>query len=241
MIKALLIALYASASFTAYAGSKDKPVDLTGNWKEIQRMTKDKAVIAYTDTIRIDFLVGNEFVWQKAGSFLFKGTYKVTPTSLDLGSRYFTIVSSSAKRILLQDEQGFYELSKYNKQEATTDNSAANNSARSNRETSGDIDIASFEGNWETYKRTSKVQQQNIDYSFIPKRVNLQVNKKRVTGALHAAQETNGHAGWKLVNYENGYLNFSGTSDRKLKVLKCAGNELILEEDNYVYFLKKFG
>lgn len=240
MLKALLLTLSTIACLAAYAGNKDKPADLTGNWKETQRLTKDKTPVAYMDTIRIDFQTGNEFVWQKSGSFMFKGTYKSTATSLDLGSRYFTIVTSSAQQLLLQDEQGYYELTRYNKQAVTTDNNAAQHTARSRQEISGTIDIAAFNGNWETYKRTSKVQQKSIDYSYIPKRLNLSVNGQEMTGALHAAQETNGQAGWKLDNYEKGYLNFSGKSKRTLKVLKCTADELILEEADYTYFLKKF-
>lgn len=240
MLKVLFLAWSAAACMTAHAGNKDKPADLTGNWKETQRMTKDKTPVGYTDTIRIDFQPGNEFVWQKSGSFMFKGTYKATPTSLDLGSRYFTIVTSSSGQLLLQDEQGFYELTRYKKQDIITDNNAAQHSNRSPQEKSGTIDMAAFDGNWETYKRTSKVQQKSIDYSYIPKRLNLIVNGRQMSGTLHAAQETNGQAGWKLDNYKDGQLNFSGKSNRSLKVLKCTASELVLEEADYTYFLKKF-
>src|SRR5215217_3929918 len=133
MRKILLFSLL-TANFSAYAGDKNKSVDLTGNWKEIQRMTKDKTDVSYTDTIRIDFMEGNEFLWQKAGSFMFKGTYKATSGSLDLGSRYFTVVASSSQKILLKDDNGFYQLMRYKKEAARENNSNAASAARGNNE-----------------------------------------------------------------------------------------------------------
>lgn len=241
MRKILLFSLLA-VPFSAYAGDKNKAVDLTGNWKETQRMTKDKTDVSYTDTIRIDFMEGNEFLWQKAGSFMFKGTYKATSASLDLGSRYFTVVESSPQKMLLKDDNGFYQLVRYKKEAAKENNSNAASAARGNNEATGDISIDAFNGNWETYKRTSKVQQQSIDYNRILKRLSLTVNGKVITGEFHAAQEINGTAGWKLDKFEKGYLYFSGNGNdvRKAKVLKCADGELILEEGDYTYFLKKF-
>jgi hypothetical protein len=240
MRKVLLFSLVFFSCCSANAGDKSKSVDLTGNWKEIQRMTKDKTVVGYTDTIRIEFMIGNEFVWQKAGSFMFKGTYKATAATLDLGSRYFTVVESSSQKMLLKDDNGFYQLMRYKKEAATENNSNAQSSSRSNNETSGDIELASFNGNWETYKRTTKTQQQSIDYDRILKRLKLTVTGKNITGEFHAAREMNGIAGWHLDKYEKGNLYFSGKDARKVKVLKCADGELILEEGDYTYFLKKF-
>lgn len=241
MRKILLFSLLA-VQFSAFAGDKNKSVDLTGNWKEVQRMAKDKTDISYTDTIRIDFMEGNEFLWQKAGSFMFKGTYKATSTSLDLGSRYFTVIESSAQKMLLKDDNGFYQLMRYKKEAAKENNSNAASGARGNNESSGDINIDALNGNWETYKRTSKVQQQSIDYNRILKRLSLNVSGKMITGDFHAAQEVNGTAGWRLDKFEKGYLYFSskGNDVRKAKVLKCTDGELILEEGDYTYFLKKF-
>lgn len=240
MRNVLLFSLLIAFATAAHAGDKNKPVDLTGSWKETERMAKDRSAVPFTDTIRIDFQVGNEFLWQKAGSFMFKGTYKATATSLDLGARYFTVIESASGRMLLQDENGYYRLTKYKKPAEVENNNAATSAGRSNNEITGDVVVSSFNGNWETYKRTSKVQQQAIDYQRIPKRILLKVKDKQVSGELHAAQEVFGKVDWRLDKYEQDYLFFSGKDARKLRVLKCDGKEMILEEGNFTYFLKKF-
>jgi hypothetical protein len=45
--------------------AQSKVIDLTGSWKETQRFTDAKVPVDFKDTVRIDFLIGNEYVWQK--------------------------------------------------------------------------------------------------------------------------------------------------------------------------------
>src|ERR1044072_5855005 len=87
-------------SLAVYAIDKNKPVNLTGSWKEQSRMSPDGKTLAYTDTTYYDFLVGNEYTVQHRGSYMYRGTYKTTPGTIDLGMRMYSVLEWSPNKII---------------------------------------------------------------------------------------------------------------------------------------------
>src|SRR5690606_6214807 len=108
MKQTLLIALLAAPLL---AGAQSQ---LAGNWKETRRMAANGTLMPFSDTLKLEFLTGNEYLWQKGGSFQYRGTYKIVNDELDFGMARFHIAEKTGNRLLLQDETGIsYELAAY--------------------------------------------------------------------------------------------------------------------------------
>lgn len=220
------------------AFSKGKQVDLTGSWKETRRFTTDKKVVTYTDTLRIDFTIGNEYLWQKAGSFMFKGTYKASEDLLDLGARTFTILQMTPGQLVLKDDAGMYELSKYTKVADAEDNSKASSSSRGSKADEGEINKAEMTGKWEVYKRTSSVQMKELDYTKILRTIEIHWNGDKIDGVAMPAQYLAEGSGCMIQRFEKNTIYCSG--GRAFVVRRCSGGELIIQEGTMTYFFKKF-
>ena len=61
-----------------------------------------------------------------------------------------------------------------------------------------------------------------------------------ISGSVSSAKDMEGTPSWKITKFEDGIIYCSGKDERQLKVLKCANNELILQEDSVTYFFKQF-
>jgi hypothetical protein len=224
------------------ADTRVKASDLIGNWKETSRMTKGQAQ-AYTDTARVEFLVGNEYVWGRPASFMYRGTYVVSGSNLDLGSSNYTILSHTGNRLTLKDENGQYVFTRYVKTPDATDNSAAGSS---NRGATGDLngtapsDISSLMGRWEVYKRTSEKRGTDLpDYNTLLRVIEVKQNDKGQQGLVYAAADMDGKPSWYIDRYSNGLVSAKGKSDRTLRILKATGTELIINEAGITYFFRK--
>lgn len=232
------------AGIIAQASGQNNPkaLNLIGSWKETARSTADKQPVPYTDTIRIDFLVGNEYTWGKANSFIYRGTYKVKDKTLELGARVYTITSAAGDQLLLQDDAGLHEFSRYKKASTATDNSHARSGDRAQMqdEYNGVKEFRQLVGNWQVYKRTSAVQQKAIDYATIVKSVSFSSGKDGEQGRIFAAKDPEGAPSWYVDRFKDNTLYCKGKGDRTFKVLKCAGGELILQEGDMTYFFKQF-
>jgi len=220
--------------------AQSKVIDLTGNWKETRRLTEAKVPVDFKDTVRIVFLIGNEYVWQKDMGYAYRGTYKASETALDMGARYFTVVEMKKDRMLLKNEGSLFEFSRYTKPIVGTDNSQSTSSARANNEVTGPVDQALLAGKWETFKRTSAVKQERIDYTRLLKSININTTGGKISGAAYAAQRTPETGIWNIERYEGGVIYTSGMDKRSFKVLKCSDGELVLQEDTTTYFFKIF-
>lgn len=221
---------------------KIKAADLTGNWKETARLSPDKMPQPYTDTIRMEFLVGNEYIWGKANSFLYRGTFKVNGQQLELGARIYTIVEAGKNRLLLKDDAGLHEFSRYRKDAPRTDNTQASSGdrARQTEAYDGVKDFSQLRGKWQVYKRTSAKQQKTIDYDRIIKQVEFSSGKEGDKGLIYAAKDGEGRPSWYVDRFKDNVLFCKGRDERRIKVLKCADGELVLEEGDMTYFFKQF-
>src|SRR4051794_11255782 len=101
--------IFLITTLPADAGEKDKPIDLTGTWKESRRISPRKERLDFTDTTYYEFLIGNEYTTQRRTGFMYKGTYKATKTTLDFGMRFYTVLEMSNNRMVLKDDGGSYE------------------------------------------------------------------------------------------------------------------------------------
>src|SRR5256885_238877 len=148
---------------------KNKPVNLTGSWKEQRRISPRGEALNYTDTTYYDFLIGNEYTVQHIGSFMYRGTYKTTPGTLDLGMRMYNVLEWSPNRIVLKDDGGTYQFVRYEKPPQRENNAAASNTDRAYKEdiSGGPVSLNRLMGKWEVYKRTSSTTLSEIDYTRI--------------------------------------------------------------------------
>ena len=232
-----------AAALPVSAQGNRKKVDLMGSWMEARRISPGKAPLDYTDTTYYDFMIGNEYTTQRKNGFMYRGTYKTTPGTLDLGMRMYNIVEMSPNRMLLKDDGGTYEFVRYTKRPPAEDNTAAIGKERAyqpdlRREPVRAQDLS---GKWDVYKRTSSETLPEIDYTRILRSLDIKVIGGKVEGTVASAKDMDGAPSWKIVSYDAGILRCTGPrGDRMLKVLKASDGELIIQEEPVTYFFKHF-
>ena len=228
------------------AGAKgNKAPDVTGSWKESARMGRDKAPIEYTDTMYTDFMIGNEYTTGRKTGFLYKGTYKVTEGTLDLGMRMYNITERSANRLVLKDDVGFYVWERYQKADPRVENSAAAASgSRGHQETDlagGPVKASQLKGRWEVFKRTSSEKLPEINYKMLLHTLDLKGMNPADSSGIYAASDPTRFPGWYVTRYDDNIIYCSGPAGkRQLNVLKCTEGELIVQEGVITYFFKQF-
>ncbi len=209
---------------------------LSGNWKEVKRWNEKDKSVAYKDTIHMEFLPGNEYVWHKSGSFIYKGTYKIENNALDIGRRYFSIVEMKKNRIILKDEWGKYQLEPYTPTNQQGPGRAAEVYAPV-------TSIQPMIGHWSKFKSTSDRTLQQVDYTRLLKVVKIfNTPKGNKLGDVFAARDGDSAPSWYVERYDpkTQTLYCNGKSPRQFKVLKCQDNELIMEENGITYFFRQF-
>lgn len=229
LMKNSIIVLFLFASFTAFA-QKDA---FSGLWKEVARTTDKGKTIDFADTIKMNFLPGQEYTWMKKNGFIWRGTYKVENGMLDLGSRAFTIIKNTKNKLVLKDEEAIYEFAPY--QEAALAKLPPD--ATPLPVTS----LAQMVGKWDVYKRTSSVTQQKIDYTTQVKNISIfdQKDDAGNYGYVAAGTDPSSAPSWQIQKFEDGKLYCTGKSQRIFEVVK-AEKELILKEGTTTYFFKQF-
>lgn len=231
-MRKIITLLLLAAPLAAFSGDKNT---LSGNWREIKRMGSDNGVISFRDTILLKFMVGNEYIWQKAGGMIYKGTYKIENNALDLGMRYFTIMEKKPNRLVLKDEAGIYEFTTYKEVAVANAPKAEEHFAPVNS-------IQQMVGHWSVYKGTSAKTNQSIDYSRQLKVVDIYSTPQDggKLGALFARKDADNAPSWYVESFSNQTLVCNGRDRRVFKVIKCQDNELIMQEDDYTYFFRQF-
>lgn len=216
-------------------------INLTGFWKEVKRTDSKGTVVPYSDTLRIQFKIGNEYLWMRPNTFQYRGTYSVNNKSLDLGMKVLQILSSNNMRLILKDEDGItYDMVRYEDRSNITDNSAAQNSDRADVPVNGEgvKNYAQLRGKWDVYKRTNGGDKRPIDYTRIVRTV--VVPKDGKPGQVYAAKDMDGSPSWTIDHFDNNVLYCKGKDMRQLRVIKCSEGELILQEGDITYFFKQF-
>jgi hypothetical protein len=222
--------LFIITFFSCYFSAQSK--DLSGNWREVSRKSQSGEAINFTDTIKIAFLEGNEYTWQKKRDFIYRGTYKVKNNTLDMGARIYTIEKSTAKKLILSDKYAVYEFETYTptigQLPAEKSPVVVNN-------------IAAIEGTWEVFKRTSTTTMKDIDYTTLLQKMVVfsKAAEDGSWGYITASRAPMQKDGWKIMSLSDHTIHCSGKTQRSFDVTKRDG-ELILTEGNITYFMKRF-
>ncbi|HRO42234.1 MAG TPA: hypothetical protein PL009_05335 [Flavipsychrobacter sp.] len=223
----LLLAMSVSVSTTAQNNS------LSGNWREVRRTDTRGGNMNFQDTIKLNFLTGNEYTWMKKGGFIYRGTYKIENGALDMGARYFKIASQSSDRLVISDDAATYEFRPYTEAARTTLRREAPPRLVS--------DLSAIAGKWKVFKGTSSSTMKELDLSTRVKTVMIfdAPDAEGDVGYVSAGKDPQGKPSWKINRFENGILYCNGKTVRLFEVMK-GEKELVLKEDNMTYFMKQF-
>jgi len=227
-MKKYFLLILAFLVFHLFAQGKD----LSGNWREITRTTKDGKSLSFKDTMLVAFLEGNEYTLQKKRGFIYRGTYKIKNNLLDMGSRVFTIEKQSGGKLVLSDQSAVYEFEPY---------TPTINQLPAEKAPVAINDITEIRGKWEVFKRTSETTMKDIDYTKLVQTVMIYdvPEPDGAIGYITASRAPQKEDGWKITDISNNALQCSGKTQRSFLVSK-RDNELILKEGNITYFLKRF-
>ena len=153
---------------------------------------------ANTDTIYFQFLTGNEYVWQKAKGFIYRGSYKMENNSLDIGMRQFTILEHKGKKLVLKDEGGIYEF--------VPGGPANQMVAGAEPEKYKPVtSINQMVGQWDKFKGTSKTTQQQIDYTRAVKKIEIFSSPQDgKLGYIYAGRDGENMPSWYVESFSNG-------------------------------------
>lgn len=230
MKKLLSLALVA---LPVIAFSQDKNT-LNGDWKEIGRTNNGKSV-SFKDTIKIQFMTGGEYVWQKSGGFIYKGTYKIKGNALDMGARYFTIISRNDNSLKIKDDAGTYELVPY------TPNDGPGTLARE-KAAAPVTSLEQMKGHWSVFKGTLDKTVPEIDYRRKIKMIDItgDIAGDGKLGMVWSTADADTNPSWYVKSFSNQTLYVGGKDERVLKVIKCEDNEFVVEENGMTYFFRKF-
>jgi hypothetical protein len=234
MQKVYILLLLVTLPYTALCIGKNKNI-LKGSWKEIRRTNVSNQPIAFTDTSFVEFN-GEKFFWQKKGGYGFRGTYKMVDSMIDINRHVYDILDKSDTRILLKEDNMLYEF---------TPNVPAAAGAVATKKEEVYKPVSSIEamtGHWSVYRSAnSGPPASTIDYSRVIKGIVIEpqaVNGK--WGTVAASKDPASNPSWYIERYANQILECNGKDKRTLKVIKCEEGELIVSDNNIVYYLKQF-
>lgn len=229
-MRKLLLIMLMSLPFIGIGKDKDQ---LSGHWREVKRLANSKAV-SFQDTIFFEFKPGNEYIWQKAHGFIYRGSYKMENGALDIGMRYFTIVENKKKSLVLKDDASTYYFEPYTPTSQMTPGMEPEKYAPV-------TSISQMVGTWDKFKGTSSSTQQQIDYTRTVKKVEIFASPQDgKLGYIYAGRDGENAPSWYVESFSNQTLYCNGKDRRQFKVLKAANNELIIEETGFTYFLRRF-
>jgi hypothetical protein len=208
--------------------------ELTGNWREISRRNINNRYINFSDTILIDFLQGNEYVWHKKGSFIYRGTYIKDANTIDIGMRYFNIISNEGNYLVLSDGTGIYEFEYYIPDPYDPGVIKPEVYAPVHN-------IQQMAGHWSVFKRTSTYRPNEIDYTRQLKMVDFYSHQEDgAWGDFFSQRDADNAPSWYVEHYANQTVYLNGRDRREFHVIKCEDNELIMESEGVTYYFRQF-
>jgi len=226
----------------AWAGNKNKTINIVGTWKEAHRFSLNKEKLDFKDTTYYNFIDATQYIVHHQDGFQYHNTYSLSPGLLDLGMNAYSVVEISQNKMLLKDDQGTYEFVRYKEVVAATENTTqASSSQRGYKEELGatTIKMEQLVGKWEVYKRSSLDKLPEIDYRKILKSLEIRIVSGNLSGTISAMEDDPAGA-WKITGYENAMITASGKSELHIQVLKCDQGEMVLQSGSMQYFLKQF-
>ena len=232
----LALSIFSALNAGAQAGY------LPGNWVEVNRATPKGHRIPFSDTLKLNFMIGNEYTRFRNTGFIYKGSYTVTGNKLDLGSMVFIIDKADASFLTLHDAQGIYQFIHYTPAgtQVASNQLPISRSPDATPAGAPPANLSALTGKWEVYKRTATSHPDHIDYTQQLQSIDIKPGKNDTLGLVYPSSN-NLVAAWAVTGYNNGVIQFRGANIRQLKVISFDGRELIAESDGVTYFFRQFG
>ena len=213
---------------------KNKLIQVS-RWREVQRMSRDSAVAAFSDTLFIAFEPKDSFTYHYKGGFVYDGAYTISEDSIiDFGTTRFKVLERKGPSLVLINATGIFRL--------VTDSTRVDKAIVIANDTATPVtNIDQMIGHWTVYKRTAEG----------PSSIDMVKNIKAVfitgpstdgkLGFVYGGNDANNNPSWYVKTYgTDQVLQCEGANQRTIKVLRCQKGELILEEDEIKYYFKQF-
>jgi hypothetical protein len=239
MRKLILLVILLSIPGLAFCDDrkkKPKPMPVS-RWREIKRMSPDSAVVAFTDTVFIEFMKKDSFSFRHKDGFVYLGLYAINEDSvIDFGYFKYNMPVRNAKGFTLTDTKGIYTF--------VTDWSDTAKVIILDKEEKI-LPVTSIDqmiGHWQVYKRTSDEPLTTLDNEN-------QVRSMYITGPstdgklgfIYSSKDLQEQPSWHIKAYTSDQsLLGDGKSPRTFKVIKCQKGEMILQEGVIKYYFKQF-
>ena len=236
-MRKLIILLFLLTSVTGYCFDKHKNKNMpVSRWREVKRMKPDSTIVPFTDTLFISFRRKDSFSYHNGNGFIYNGPYSISPDSiLDFGTARYRIADRSPGQLVLYNDMGIYFLG--------VDLSDTSKVIRIDTEKIQPVtNIDVMIGHWTVYKRTSKEPGTTVDDSKVIRAMYITgPSTDGKEGYILGGKDPLSEPSWYIKNLASDQvLDCGGKSPRTLKVIKCQGGEMILEEEDITYYFKQF-
>lgn len=211
----------------------------TSRWVEVKRLNYDSTIRPFSDTIHLEFKPKNNYIWTKKGGIQYKKTYTLSNGDIGFGPfNLLLVLRKPGKLILREDSVIHYFITDTSKVIKDTTKYKDGHVVETYLPVKS---INEMVGHWSIYKRTS-ASQAEPDYTKLIKMVDITAGSSdKKMGYIYATLDPPGSPSWAIDEYtEDQVLKCSGNGKRSLRVLKCANQELVLEEDGITYYFKAF-
>ena len=235
--------------------TQGKSRELTGSWKEVNRMDLDGRPVSYSDTFFMTFNDRADQYNYRKGNWRF-GTIGHTMSYIQDGNVVydkdgyppqrrddnvlFTIVASNGNTLVIKNNTFIREFTVYKDV-----GDALPEEARALAVPS----LSLMKGHWSEFKRES-IRLKEVDYTRLIKFMDIyETYKQGNYGYVFATRDADTNPSWKIDSYDAGTQvlhcsaldpNNKKVYSRDLKVVRCEDNELRLEEEGIVYYFRKF-
>ena len=209
-------------------------------WKEVKRMKLiDSTYLTYQDTIHIEFLLHNKYIWHRTKGFIYKSSYTLSENELNLGMFNLTIVERRPNKLILRDDSTVFFFASDIQAPSLADKKIENGEVVVPPKPVNSID--QMIGHWSEYKRTPDKPLNSVDYARIVKIIDVTGGSTDSSlGYLYAANDPVNAPSWKIMSFDNHQLICDGKDKRTLTVIKCQDNELVVQEGEITYYFKQF-
>ena len=230
----LFVVAFHSASFAGgKSGSKSLPVN---RWREIKRFDKDSTEIPFYDTMFVRIKPKQVFSYHNKDAFVYNGTYTLEDKELDFGYAKFHILLKKPTRMEFQDAKGYYLFA--------IDSSDTLRTIVLPKPEVIDTNFVldKMIGHWTAYKRMAIKPLQSVDRTTQIKTVIITgPSTGGKIGFVFSDADKADEPSWSILSVD-GSANFQceGKSKRSIKIEKCQGGEMILEDDGIRYYFKQF-
>ncbi len=236
LISIIIIGLVAFSG-TASAGGKSTSKSLPVNrWREIKRFDLDSAEVPFYDTMFVRIKPKQVFSYHNKDAFVYNGTYTLEDKELDFGYAKFHILLKKPSRMEFQDAKGYYLF-------AIDSSDTLRTIVLPKAEViDTNFVVDKMIGHWTAYKRIATKQLQSVDRSTQIKTVIITgPSTGGKIGLVFSDADKADEPSW-TINSLDGSANFicEGKSKRSIKIEKCQGGEMILEDDGIKYYFKQF-